>query len=339
MPYISRVAGTRIASMTRRKSVAPSHLPAKSAARSTGVSRSPWSAAFRSSCANQRANPSAPAKRSAIHSAPGPRRRRSAGVGSPAKTNMSETRSAKIATVASPSMRRSSSRRSLATMAHRARNAPVLASAALAALAAMRPPSPTRDGPAIRRLEVARRPGFPGTFGAHAAVGEDQAPGRRFRRPGEVVGREHDGSAPGMDRGQRLAQPHSGRRIESRERLVEQQHARPMEERPCDREALRLAAREGPGAAVGGRIEPGLGQRGARRPGRIGKTVQYGVESEVLAGGQAVVEVGGVARQPDVALAGRRRTEPVVAVEEDTTTVGPEQPGEDPDEGRLAGAV
>jgi hypothetical protein len=81
------------------------------------------------------------------------------------------------------------------------------------------------------------------------------------------VGNEEDRQVePRLQLAQLVAQPHPERRVERGERLVEEERARLGGERPGERGALALAARELVGIAVGEgtdleRVEPAIGGR------------------------------------------------------------------------------
>ena len=94
-----------------------------------------------------------------------------------------------------------------------------------------------------------------------AVAEHDDAVGKRHRL-GDVVGDEHGGEAVlPPDALQKLVHLGAGQRVERAEGLVEEQHARPADQRARKRHALALAAGEDGGPIVGAVGEADIGER------------------------------------------------------------------------------
>jgi len=139
-------------------------------------------------------------------------------------------------------------------------------------------------------------------------------------------------------------QPLDRLRLERRRRLVEDEEARADRERAGDLDDLALLDRQLRRGLVDVEVEPPLEQQPPGLPAELAPVDQLRVaevEEDVLADAErrhdhrALVHARDtlLPRRP-VAEAGRR-----LAVEAHRSTVGPEQPGEDPDERRLPGTV
>ena len=143
-----------------------------------------------------------------------------------------------------------------------------------------------------------------------------------------------------VEASQPLAQLRPHTRVEGAERLVEQEHLRLRRERPGERHPLPLAARELGRVAVAEAssctsseqlVDPladlGLRPLAHRQPER--DVVAHG---HVLEGGVVLED------EADVPLLRRERGR-VLAGDQDLALVRPLEPGDDPEQGRLAGAA
>ena len=146
------------------------------------------------------------------------------------------------------------------------------------------------------------------------------------------VGREQD-RGPGLEREQRLEDPLLGAGVDARERVVEQQH-RPLErQRPRQRHALLLAARERDAALAEHGVEPlrelvevgpeaGAAARPARQVRRRASVAVVESERDVLADRlreeerllRHDAEAAAIARRGASAPPGRRRASTVPSV-------------------------
>ena len=142
--------------------------------------------------------------------------------------------------------------------------------------------------------------------------------GKRFTL---IVGHEHEGEAEALvQAAQLLLHVLAQLEIERAERLVEQQHLRPVDQRAGERHALPLAARQLRRTAIIHAFEPDEGQRlagarlplGARRPfdhqriGDVGEDVHVREQRVILEDGVDVAPIGseplsGLAKDLDVA--------------------------------------
>ena len=129
--------------------------------------------------------------------------------------------------------------------------------------------------------------------------------------------------------------------VERAERLVEQQHARPVHERPRERDALALAARELAGLApvVARRGGPSRSASPTRRSrSRLGHLAHEQAVGDVLADASCA----GTARSPGRPCSRRARTAPGVVTSRPWSTirpaVGSSKPGDHPQRRRLARA-
>ena len=130
-------------------------------------------------------------------------------------------------------------------------------------------------------------------------------------------------------------------RVEAGGRFVEEEDGRAVDERGRQVEPAPHPARVGAGHAVGGvgeteALEQLVGPGDGRRPAQVREPPD---EAEVLAAGEVAVDRGVLAGEAD---AGSDRVGPPGHVEAEdlgVAAVGREHGGQDPDGGRLAGAV
>jgi hypothetical protein len=152
-----------------------------------------------------------------------------------------------------------------------------------------------------------------------------------------VVGHEHAGDAEVGEEGVDLAPHlHPQRRVEVRERLVEQEHAGAGSERPGQRHALLLAAgqrRRQPVAEAG---EPDEGEGLVDAAAAVGIALRDAV-ADVPLDGHVREQRPVLEHHPDVAAL-RRHGRDVAPADDDRAGVGPLEPGEDPQQRRLAAA-
>jgi hypothetical protein len=133
------------------------------------------------------------------------------------------------------------------------------------------------------------------------------------------VAGDEDRPALGRERLQEVAQPPHALRVESVDRLVEQQHGRVAEERRGQAEPPVHAEREALGAALGHAVQTDHREHLAHPRGP--DPVALRQPEQVVVGRTAAVDGGGLEQHTDV---GQRLPEPVVgpAVDENLPPVG-----------------
>ncbi|MGX1489286.1 hypothetical protein RKD41_001545 [Streptomyces tendae] len=151
---------------------------------------------------------------------------------------------------------------------------------------------------------------------------------------GQQYGRAGGGQLP-----HRLPDPAPARRVESRRGLVQEEHVGTADE---TRGQVEAAAH--PAGVAGHRPVGGLGQTEAVQQlvgplRRSAHPVQPGEQPQILAAGQITVHGGVLAGDADVTAYGRRVAEQIVPGDPGGAGVRPQQRGEQPYGGRLAGAV
>jgi hypothetical protein len=124
-------------------------------------------------------------------------------------------------------------------------------------------------------------------------------------------------------------------------RLVEEEHRRPRDKRGGKIEAAAHASGVGADQPVSGLGEVEVGEElaGPCRSGSTAEVVEAADHFEVLEAGQVLVDGRVLAGEADVLTDPRRVADDVEARNARRTLVGQEQRGEDPNCGRLAGAV
>jgi hypothetical protein len=147
--------------------------------------------------------------------------------------------------------------------------------------------------------------------------------------PVRIVRRDDDGVGA-AERCELVVEQRRSLRVERRVRLVQDQQRRVVEERAAEREPLRHAARVGRDALVARVPEAEALEEHPDPLAALTDAVEAAVEVEVLERGQLTVDERLVPDEPDpgtldrdLERAARRRR----------------QPGEEPEEGRLPGAV
>src|SRR6266700_6582373 len=147
-----------------------------------------------------------------------------------------------------------------------------------------------------RHDTLGRQPRDGERVGAGGGHGGPRLRQRRHRR------RPRRGAQPdpalGGQRPQQLAHPHDALRVQAVERLVQQQHRRVAQQRRRDPQPLRHAQREAPGLAPGHRRQAGPLEHRIDPPG--GQALGVGQPQQVVAGGAARLQRGGVQQRPDV---------------------------------------
>src|SRR5665647_3313730 len=172
----------------------------------------------------------------------------------------------------------------------------------------------------------------------HAAVLDDHEAGTPLEALGDVVRDHHEGVLV-ADVGQQAIEDVDGARVEAGVRLVQQQHARPVEDGARDGQALAhtLAVGAHDVVAAVAELEALEELRDARLA--VVHPVHVGVEAQVLQRREVEVQHGVVRDEPDGAAHGHRVVAHVVAGDPDRAGAGREQRGEHAQHGRLAGAV
>src|SRR5688572_20038257 len=164
------------------------------------------------------------------------------------------------------------------------------------------------------------------------------AQGERFAH---VVGDVNGGEREPLEQGTKVVlEPKPKRPVEGAERLVEEQDARSRRQRPCERDALRLAAGQGRHVAVvgAGKSEEDERLGAASTPLVVGAARHSGAEADV-ARDVAVGEQGSVLEdEPDAAAVGRHLGH-VGAVQEHAAGGRSLEPRGDPKERRLPRAA
>src|SRR5688500_15066633 len=215
----STKSGRVTASTVPTKARLASSLPRNSAPRGTGASSSPSNAPFSRSMVNARLRATIAARANVTHSTLGARSTAASAVGSRAKLKITSTRAAKTTADSSAVRLLSSARMSLPAIAR-----------------ARRMESGTDQAVVTgqKRFEVAGAPLVAGPL----AVRQHRHPGREPPHLAQPVGHHHDPQARGETLSQLAAEPLGGGRVERGERLIQQQEARLVEERSCDRGPL-----------------------------------------------------------------------------------------------------
>ena len=185
---------------------------------------------------------------------------------------------------------------------------------------------------------AAARPGPAGSSRDQAATAQhDRGVEQRFD-PRRVVRRQQDDRAAVAQRREPRQEQLRGHLVEAGERLVEQDDARPRDQRALEADPLPHAAREAADGIAGAIAQPRPVERlGDARLG-IGDAVQRGEEAQVLGRGQLRVEPGIVAQPADAPAHRRGRRTGALAVH-DPAARRTGAPGREPQERGLAGAV
>jgi hypothetical protein len=192
------------------------------------------------------------------------------------------------------------------------------------------------DGAAEARLELGRR-----ALGDDASVVDDGEPVGEAIGLLEVLRREQERRAAGDELLDDAPQVVAADGVESRRRLVEEQHGRLVHERRREVEASAHAAGVRLGRSVGGvgqaeHLEQLVGA-GPHVPGReVGELAD---EAEVLAAGEVLVDRCVLAGETDQRAHGVGLAHHVVAEHARPPGVGLDDRGQDPHGRRLAGAV
>src|SRR5216683_839663 len=199
--------------------------------RPMGASSSPSNAWFSSSSWNARFNATIAANVNVTHRMLGAMSTAATAVRSRPKLNASKTRMTKAAADTMPVRARNSTSRSLRATRH-------------ACFAQSGTRGGASDRAAIGECNVARITAGPRRELHKAAVAHERDVGRELRSLFHVVRDEHRGAAGGRVLRQQPAECLAREPVEPRERLVEEQHARIVHQRPCDRHALHETARQ-----------------------------------------------------------------------------------------------
>jgi hypothetical protein len=171
-------------------------------------------------------------------------------------------------------------------------------------------------------------------------------PDRRFRDGGDlrIVGDQHErGAAGAVNLQQQLDHLAARRTIEVAGRLVGQQDRGIVGERPGDCDPLLLAARQLRRVVMRAIRQPHFGEQRARAGRRIGAVGNLDRHQHVLERGQRRQQVKGLEDEPDarspqprqVVLAQRGDVD---AVDQDAPARGRVEPGDQPEQRRLAAA-
>src|SRR5438067_5315840 len=281
--------------------------------RPIGASSKPSKAWFSSSSWNARFNAMMAAKVNVTHRMLGAISTAATAVRSRPKLNASSTSMTNAAAETIPVRARSSTSRSLRATRH----------ACFAQSGTRGDPS---DRPAIRESDVARIAAGAGRHVHKAAVSHERDVGRELRSLFHVV-RDEDGRATrrGILR-EKLAKRLARDTVESRERLVEEQHARIVHQRARDRDPLHQTARQRAHRPFGLVDQSQSLEQIGRRP----HVIQRRPKPQILAHGEVPVELRVMADPPDGTPS---------PLDQHTSALRSDQTGEDFEQRRLAGAT
>ena len=157
----------------------------------------------------------------------------------------------------------------------------------------------------------------------------------------EDVRRHHDGHALRAQRQQQLGQVAARVGVQPRGRLVQQQHARFVNNGLGDRQPLAQAARQGAGLGIGP-VDELHARNGLlhRRPHQFGRdALRHGRVAQALAHRQLIIESEKIRQVTDVAMAEAWLLQHRDAVQQDSPSERPLERRQAAQQGGLAGAV